>query len=199
MTDLSWLPRPILDSRPGWIDLYWRAWAAFAPPPGWTPAHLARSLSASADEPDPCSSPVRDRASAMYPYEAAQAQLDEWCVRFPPSSAPPPDLAPEVTALLLAQIIGIQLQRVEAADGPERQILWQLREPPPVGVHNLTWDDYTISLLADHPQGGGLRVQVDSPVALLLEIVTPYTTFVEVVAPGPQTLTLTVLDRTDVQ
>ncbi len=42
-------------------------------------------------------------------------------------------------------------------------------------------------------------VQIDSPVALLLEIVTPHTTFVEVVAPGPQTLTLTVLDRTDVQ
>lgn len=183
MNDLSWLPRPILDQRPGWIDFYWRAWAAFVPSPGWTPAHLARSLSVSVDE-------------TSFP-EAAQAQLDEWCVRFPPSSVPPPDLAPAVTALLLAQIIGIQLGNV--ADGQDRQILWQLREPVPVGIHNLTWDDYTISLLADHPQGGGLTVKIDSPVALLLEIVTPYTTFVEIVAPGPQTLTLTVLDRTDVQ
>ncbi len=98
MNDLSWLPRPILDQRPGWIDLYWRAWAAFVPSPGWTPADLVRSLQVSADEAD-----LLDR------HEAAQVQLDEWCARFPPPHAPPPDLAPQVAALLLAQIIGIQL------------------------------------------------------------------------------------------
>ena len=188
MTDLAQLPQPILDHRPAWIDLYWRAWAAFDPSLGWDPTHLADSLRVSADD-----------ANLLDRHEAAQVQLDAWCARFPPPHAPPPDLAPQVAALLLAHVIGVQLSKVDAPDGHVRQILWHLREPVPVGIHNLIWDDYTISLLADHPKGGGLVVNINSPVALLLEIITPHTTFVEHVAPGPQTLTLTVLDRTDVQ
>ena len=188
MKDLTHLPTPILAHRPHWVDLYWRAWAAFLPSPDWDPAHLARNLIV----------PDGD-ADTLDQNEAAQVQLDAWCATFPLPHTPPPELAPRLTTLLLSQIIGIQLHKNDATGGNVRQISWRLRDPPPVGIHNLPWDDYTISLLADHPRGGGLVVQVDSPVDLLLEIVTPHTTFMELVAPGPHTLTLTVLDRTDVQ
>ncbi len=191
MKELTRLPRPILGHRPEWIDLYQRAWAVFVPPAGWAAAHLVRALLIT-------DSPAGED-EGLAPSGATQRQMDEWCARYAPPIPPPPDLASQVTALLFSQIIGVRLYADDASHGSLRHIVWHLTEPPPVGIHNLVWDDYTIHLLADQPQGGGLVVHVDSPVALLLEIVTPHTTFVELVAPGPRTLTLTVLDRTDVQ
>ena len=101
MKDLSWLPRPILGRRPHWIDLYWRAWAAFAPPPGWDAADLVRSLTMSTAQ--------EEEGETLDLPGAAQAQLDAWCARFAPPHPPPADLAPRLTALILGRIIGLHL------------------------------------------------------------------------------------------
>lgn len=181
-------PRPILAGHPAWLDLLERTRAS---QPTADPARIRGQIHAALDR-----LPVRlweDEAAFQDMRRAAIHQLDQWSADPAPAAAGPTPSGPELVALLVGQIIGIR------PDYGSGRILWRLSAAPPSGVVGLPWGPHTVDLRFASEAGGGQIILAQTPIPLELDLFTPHTAFAEFLAPGPNRLLLTVLDRTDVQ
>lgn len=104
-----------------------------------------------------------------------------------------PSLAWLIPPLLIDGIVGC----VPMAH--EGMISWRLFQPPPIGVANYSFTEGLLSLQASRDAGAGTHLTIDTSVPVLLEIVTEERAYLEVLEIGNHSLTLTILDRTNVK
>ena len=207
------LPEPILPAHPDWVELYWRAWELMAKDirPG---AAINDFASASLDA--VFLQDIRPRDTTIWDFwrageidaarEAAARHLESLAAIYKQRGTLEENGTPEtlqrisagrmelsLIVLLTRVILGIETD-------PARQVVrWQLREPPPCGLRRLRLGQNIVSLVAQGNTGGGLVVEVEAVHTFLLEIETPFSTFVENMPAGSSHLLLTHLDRTDVR
>jgi hypothetical protein len=116
---------------------------------------------------------------------------------------PTPNFADDsADAVMLAGLSCIG-QLIESAMGigveaSANRVVWQLREAGSLGIEKLRYGNNEVDLRVVDEEGQGRIVRVQCLHEFQLEIVTPSTTYLELVPAGRHDYALTHLDRTDV-